>query len=85
MTKPAYRGSWRRQAERIIADHRRIYGNYCPGWGRTAHWSDDLVLDHDLGPLCRPCNSRKAILYDRPLKEGRLPRIPVVRRQSRRW
>jgi hypothetical protein len=41
------------------------HGQVCPGWGRPAHESTDLVVDHDVGPLCRSCNSRKAATVDK--------------------
>ncbi|WP_236566720.1 HNH endonuclease [Nocardia sp. CY41] len=59
-----------RRAE-VVADHRAAHGNWCPGWRRPAHPSDDLTADHTRavadggrpdGPLqvlCRACNSAK--------------------------
>lgn len=46
-------------------------GYYCPGWrlpdypGHSPHPATDLVVDHDLGILCRSCNSSKAATHDR--------------------
>jgi hypothetical protein len=37
----------RRRRERVVADHRAIVGDWCPGWqGRPAHQSADLTADH---------------------------------------
>ena len=33
--------------------------------GRPAHPAYDLVVDHDLGVICRQCNSHKAATHDR--------------------
>lgn len=33
--------------------------------GRPPHPAYDLVVDHDLGVICRQCNSHKAATHDR--------------------
>jgi 5-methylcytosine-specific restriction protein A len=63
----------RRRRAAVVADHRAIVGDWCPGWaGRPAHPSADLTADHvkevgaggrPAGRLvvrCRSCNSAKA-------------------------
>jgi len=38
----------------------------CPGWGGDPpHDATDLVLDHDVGVLCRSHNSRKGATVDK--------------------
>lgn len=62
--------SERRRRVLAIADHRALYGDWCPGYGVAAHPSADLTADHvvavanggadgGLRVLCRSCNSRK--------------------------
>ena len=72
----------RRRRARVVADHRAIVGDWCPGWGRQpAHQSADLTADHvrevakggdPRGPLvvrCRGCNAaRSAYLTARALR-----------------
>jgi 5-methylcytosine-specific restriction enzyme A len=37
----------RERRRRVVADHRAIVGDWCPGWaGRPAHPSADLTADH---------------------------------------
>jgi len=55
----------------VVAAHRAMHGDVCPGWLRPAHASSDLTADHvvpvaaggaEAGPLqviCRSCNSAK--------------------------
>jgi 5-methylcytosine-specific restriction enzyme A len=63
----------RRRRAAVVADHRAIVGDWCPGWaGRPAHPSADLTADHvrevaaggrprgRLVVRCRSCNSAKA-------------------------
>jgi 5-methylcytosine-specific restriction enzyme A len=58
---------WRRRSEHALAEHRRRYGNWCPGYRRPPHPSADLTLDHVVSGtvrfgtqvLCRSCNDRK--------------------------
>lgn len=62
-----YNGQWRKQSKQSIADHLAEHGPLCPGWATAAHIVDPsiLVTDHDVGVLCRPCNSRKAATFDK--------------------
>jgi 5-methylcytosine-specific restriction enzyme A len=63
----------RERRRRVVADHRAMVGDWCPGWGRQpAHQSADLTADHvkevaaggrmggKLVVRCRSCNSAKA-------------------------
>jgi 5-methylcytosine-specific restriction enzyme A len=74
----------RRRRERVVADHRAIVGDWCPGvpeLGRPAHLSADLTADHvrevakggdprgRLVVRCRSCNAaRSAHLAARALR-----------------
>jgi 5-methylcytosine-specific restriction protein A len=60
-----YRGTWPTTAARRIANYRARHGDICPGYGTEPHPTTDWVCDHDLGPMCRSCNSRKAATTDR--------------------
>jgi 5-methylcytosine-specific restriction enzyme A len=64
----------RERRRRVVADHRAMVGDWCPGWqGRPAHSSADLVADHirevgaggsPYGPLvvrCRACNTARSM------------------------
>jgi 5-methylcytosine-specific restriction enzyme A len=48
-----------------MAEHRACHGDWCPGFGLPAHADADLVVDHDVGVLCRSCNGRKAATVDK--------------------
>lgn len=72
-TARGYGTTWQRQAAQKIAAHRAAHGNWCPGWNTPSHPATDLVVDHDVGVLCRGCNSRKANLADKPRR--RTPRV----------
>jgi 5-methylcytosine-specific restriction enzyme A len=63
----------RRRRERIVADHRAMVGDWCPGWEkRPAHLSADLTADHvrevakggdprgRLVVRCRSCNAARS-------------------------
>jgi hypothetical protein len=63
----------RERRRQVVADHRAIVGDWCPGWERHgAHPSADLTADHVAevgrgadpgGPLvvrCRSCNSARS-------------------------
>lgn len=63
-----YDTTWRTHAAAMRAQHVAQHGNWCPGWGVAPHESADLVVDHDLGVMCRACNGRKARVHDRPAK-----------------
>jgi 5-methylcytosine-specific restriction enzyme A len=72
----------RERRRRVVADHRAIVGDWCPGWqGRPAHPSADLTADHVrevargghpngvLVVRCRSCNAaRSAHLARRALR-----------------
>jgi len=53
-----------------VAEHRRVHGDWCPGWGVPPHAATDLTADHlvavsrggvngALRVLCRSCNARR--------------------------
>ena len=63
----------RERRRRVVADHRALVGDWCPGWERQpAHQSADLTADHvrevarggdPHGPLvvrCRSCNAARS-------------------------
>ena len=64
---------WARLSRRVIARHVGQRGYVCPGYGRPAHPSGDLTVDHvvplaaggapldiaNCAVLCRSCNSTK--------------------------
>jgi len=63
----------RERRRRVVADHRAMVGDWCPGWqGRPAHQSADLTADHVRevargGPAdgrlvvrCRSCNAARS-------------------------
>jgi len=63
----------RERRRRVVADHRAMVGDWCPGWqGRPAHPSADLTADHvrevakggdPRGALvvrCRSCNAARS-------------------------
>ena len=63
----------RRRRQRVVADHRAIVGDWCPGWERQpAHLSADLTADHvkevakggrpdgRLVVRCRSCNAARS-------------------------
>jgi hypothetical protein len=63
----------RERRRRVVADHRAIVGDWCPGWERKpAHASADLTADHikevgrggspygDLVVRCRGCNAARS-------------------------
>jgi 5-methylcytosine-specific restriction protein A len=73
----------RRRRARVVADHRAMLGDWCPGWaGQPAHPSADLTADHvkevakggrpdgRLVVRCRSCNAaRSAHLARRALAQ----------------
>ena len=65
-----YNTAWRKASKAIRQAWLEQYGPVCPGWATPAHPSTDLVVDHDVGVLCRKCNSRKAATHDRPKAQG---------------
>ena len=67
-----YDHAWRKQSKQIREAYIETWGGMdgatpCRGWGRAPHTVDasELVVDHDLGVMCRACNSRKSVLWDR--------------------
>ena len=66
-----YAGNWRYNSQQLRLEWIILHGFNCPGWtmpnhpGRPPHPAYDLVVDHDLGVLCRQCNSHKAATHDR--------------------
>jgi hypothetical protein len=67
-----YDWAWRQHSKRVRADYIETWGArglppLCPGWGTPPHptTAEQLVVDHDIGPCCRSCNSRKAATHDR--------------------
>jgi hypothetical protein len=63
----------RERRRRVVADHRAIVGDWCPGWAKQpAHQSADLTADHVKevargGPAdgrlvvrCRSCNAARS-------------------------
>lgn len=65
-----YDSQWRAESARVRQAWVAAHGWVCPGWERDAHPSTDLVVDHDVGPLCRRCNSSKAGGYDKAKRRG---------------
>jgi 5-methylcytosine-specific restriction protein A len=65
-TARGYDSRWARQSKRLRQQHLVEHGSVCAGWERDAHRCapDDLVVDHDVGVLCRSCNASKAAGYD---------------------
>ena len=73
----------------VVMEHRKQYGDWCPGWGVPAHEAHDLTADHvvpyavsgdthgPLGVLCRSCNGRKAHSTELP--------SPIPSTTSRSW
>jgi 5-methylcytosine-specific restriction enzyme A len=64
-TARGYNHRWATHASATIADWRAEHGDWCPGWQIPGHHATDLVVDHDIGVLCRQCNSRKAATHDK--------------------
>lgn len=66
-SRPQYRGTWATHSKQAIAAYRAEHGDVCPGWSRPPHpvTPDQWTCDHDLGPLCRKCNSAKGGSHDR--------------------
>lgn len=66
-TRNLYGGPWRRLSRDVIAAHRAMWGDWCPGYGTAGHVAADLTVDHVVAGtttggvrvLCRSCNSRK--------------------------
>src|SRR5215203_6555287 len=84
-----YTTLFRSRRRRVVADHRAIVGNWCPGWERRpAHPSADLTADHVKevaaggrpdGPLvvrCRSCNAARSAHLNRRILTRRTPNHP---------
>jgi len=69
--RAAYGGGWKRAARAAVKAHVAAHGWFCPGWDRPSHPAADLVVDHDVGVLCRKCNSAKAGSYDKQRARAR--------------
>jgi 5-methylcytosine-specific restriction protein A len=83
----------RRRRARVVADHRAMVGDWCPGWGKQpAHPSADLTADHvkevakggrpdgRLVVRCRSCNAaRSAHLARRALAQLSDQRVSPIR------
>ena len=76
----------RERKRRVVADHRAIVGDWCPGWERRpAHPSADLTADHvrevaaggrpDGRPVvrCRSCNAARSAHLARKLLTSAFP------------
>jgi len=76
----------RRRRARVVADHRAIVGDWCPGWERQpAHQSADLTADHvrevaaggrpdgRLVVRCRSCNAARSAHLARQLLSSAFP------------
>jgi 5-methylcytosine-specific restriction protein A len=79
----------RERRRRVVADHRAIVGDWCPGWaGRPAHPSADLCADHvrevarggrpdgRLVVRCRSCNSARSAHLAHRILTSRTPDDP---------
>jgi 5-methylcytosine-specific restriction protein A len=79
----------RERRRRVVADHRAIVGDWCPGWqGRPAHPSADLTADHVKevaagGPpggrlvvRCRSCNAARSAHLAHRILTSRTPHDP---------
>jgi hypothetical protein len=64
----------RRRRARVVADHRAIVGDWCPGWGRQpAHLTADHVREVAKGGdprgrlvvRCRSCNAARSAHLNR--------------------
>lgn len=72
----------RQRREGAVRDHRRRFGDWCPGWGRPPHEATDLTAQHvdalvlgghadqPLGVLCRACNSRHGLAARRQMEQA---------------
>lgn len=93
--RTALSNNWseRKRRRRCVEEHRKAYGDVCPGWGVPAHAASDLCADHvvpvaaggdESGPLsvlCRRCNSAKR---DRIHPPKNAP-VRAVQGASRAW
>ena len=76
----------RRRRAHVVADHRALVGDWCPGWaGQPAHQSADLTADHvrevaaggrpdgKLVVRCRSCNAARSANLARRLLTSAFP------------
>ncbi len=54
-----YSNGWTAIAAERVRHHVAQHGWICPGFHCEPHASHDLVVDHDMGVLCRSHNSTK--------------------------
>jgi hypothetical protein len=79
----------RERRRRVVADHRAIVGDWCPGWERKpAHPSADLTADHvrevarggrpdgALVVRCRSCNAARSAHLAHRILTSRTPLHP---------
>jgi 5-methylcytosine-specific restriction protein A len=99
--RDALSNNWRERKRRaaVVAQHRRAFGDVCPGWQVPPHPATDLAADHidevhaggdergALAVLCRSCNSRKSNAVRRAMKSGAktAPRPDARGTPSRDW
>ena len=80
----------RERRRRVVADHRAIVGDWCPGWERKpAHPSADLTADHvrevanggrpdgALVVRCRSCNAARSAHLAHRILTSRTPLHPL--------
>ena len=61
-----YGQEWQALSRGIRRSWIREHGWVCPGWAdQSEHAAADLVVDHDVGVLCRACNGVKAATHDK--------------------
>ena len=62
-----YGRQWQQHSRAAIASHLATFGAHCPGYATDPHpcQANDLTCDHDLGVMCRSCNSRKGATTDK--------------------
>jgi 5-methylcytosine-specific restriction enzyme A len=79
----------RERRRRVVADHRAVVGDWCPGWsGQPAHQSADLTADHvrevarggrpdgRLVVRCRSCNAARSAHLAHRILTSRTPLHP---------
>jgi len=62
-----YDHAWRKHSKQTREAWVGGHGPWCPGYRRPGHWVTPtaLVVDHDIGVLCRACNGTKAATEDK--------------------
>ena len=79
----------RERRRRVVADHRAMVGDWCPGWEcQPAHLSADLTADHvrevarggkpdgRLVVRCRSCNAARSAAIAHRILTSRTPHDP---------